>query len=368
MAVDEQGRFVEQSTLVLLHPEEQAFSEMLEGFRRQQLTRNLSFNTVEQREGVIRRFAAYVNEYPWSWTVEMVDEFFSDRRAVHNNKRSTIRAYQDALKLFCEYVCSPAYAWVDRCEELFGTHPSPVFHRWNTARHIQEAEHGGRRRPFRHKELQAFFDRADDEVDRVARTDRKGWAAAFRDATLFKLAYCFGLRRNEVRHLETYDFSRNRKASEFGRYGHLNVRFGKAMRGSDYKQRNVLAVFPWGSDIIQEWLERGQPLLPAKSGTELFTTERGTLVSESALNTRFRQYRGDLGLGPEVVMHSLRHSYITHLIEAGLPAYFVQQQVGHEYASTTALYTGVSDDFMTTTLRDALNGTIADAFKYGQRE
>jgi site-specific recombinase XerD len=41
----------------------------------------------------------------------------------------------------------------------------------------------------------------------------------------------------------------------------------------------------------------------------------------------------------------LRHSYVTHLLEFGYPQLFVQQQVGHSYASTTALYTSVSDEF-----------------------
>lgn len=209
MPIDNSGRVERRRGVALLHPEEQTFEEMLTGFRRQQLARNLSVGTIEAREGVVRRFMAATNEYPWLWTVELVDEFFADRREIHHNKRTTIRSYQDALGLFTDYICSPAYGWTDLCSELFGTHPVRVLHQWNTARHIQEAEHGGRRRPFRHAELQMFFDRADDEVDRIARLNRKGWAAAFRDSTLFKLTYCFGLRRNEVRHLETFDFSRN---------------------------------------------------------------------------------------------------------------------------------------------------------------
>lgn len=350
----------------MLHPEEYVFEEMLTGFRRQQLSRNLSLGTIEGREAIVRRFLAATNQYPWMWTIDLVDEFFADRREIHQNKRTTIRKYQDALGMFTDYICSPAYGWAERCNDLFGTHPVRVLHQWNTARHIQEAEHGGRRRPFRHAELQMFFDRADDEADRIARLNRKGWAAAFRDSTLFKLTYCFGLRRNEVRHLETFDFSRNPHAPEFGKFGHLNVRFGKSMKGSDYKQRNVLAVFPWGSDILEEWLERGKPLLDG--GTSLFATERGTLVSESALNTRFRLYRDDLGLGSELTFHSLRHSYITHLIETGLDSRFVQEQVGHEYASTTALYTGVSSDFRVRTLRRTLDSTMADALKHGLKD
>ncbi|WP_251050732.1 hypothetical protein [Microbacterium sp. ISL-108] len=102
MGLDEQGRYVQQSGFVLLHPEESVFSEMLQGFRRQQLTRNLAFSTVENREGLIRRFATEMNEYPWAWSVDMVDEFFADRRAVHGNKRSTIRSYQNALSTFTD--------------------------------------------------------------------------------------------------------------------------------------------------------------------------------------------------------------------------------------------------------------------------
>ncbi|GAA4425023.1 hypothetical protein GCM10023169_22270 [Georgenia halophila] len=44
-----------------------------------------------------------------------------------------------------------------------------------------------------------------------------------------------------------------------------------------------------------------------------------------------------------------------------MDALFVQQQVGHEHASTTAIYTCVSSDFRVKTLRRALDGTIKSA-------
>ena len=43
-----------------------------------------------------------------------------------------------------------------------------------------------------------------------------------------------------------------------------------------------------------------------------------------------------------------------NLIEFGYPERFVQDQVGHAYASTTAIYTHVSDEFRTQLIRDAL--------------
>jgi integrase/recombinase XerC len=46
--------------------------------------------------------------------------------------------------------------------------------------------------------------------------------SAFRDATLFKVTYAWGLRRREVAMLDLADFSRNATAPEFGRYGVYN--------------------------------------------------------------------------------------------------------------------------------------------------
>jgi len=62
-------------------------------------------------------------------------------------------------------------------------------------------------------------------------------------------------------------------------------------------------------------------------------------------------------------LHSLRRSYVTHLIEDGWDPRFVQEQVGHEHASTTAIYTCVSSDFRTRTLRRHLDATVAAALQ-----
>jgi site-specific recombinase XerD len=53
----------------------------------------------------------------------------------------------------------------------------------------------------------------------------------------------------------------------------------------------------------------------------------------------FTAFRQRAGLPPELSLHALRHSYTTHLLEAGYDPLFVQQQLGHSYASTTSLYT-----------------------------
>jgi integrase/recombinase XerD len=359
VAVDDRGRMVPLDSVRYLNPADHVLDDMFTGWRRQQLARNLSPGTVNERERQVRRFLAHVNEMPWQWTVAHVDEFFGDLRGEHHLRTSTIRSYQNSLRMFCAYLVDPAYGWGRTCEDLFGTHPSQVCYEWNTATHAQGNEQAPSKRAFTHAELQAFFDRADSEVDRCRSLGRKGWLAAFRDAVLFKTAYAWGLRRREVRHLQVVDFERNPRAREFGGFGAVNVRYGKAHKGSAPKRRTVLTVFDWSAAVVEQWVREGMPRMP--DGLDLFASERGTLASDVALGARFRRYRDDLGLEPGLDIHSFRRSYATHLIEAGFDPLFVQKQLGHEHASTTAIYEFVSDDYRQKALRDALNSTIAEA-------
>jgi site-specific recombinase XerD len=177
----------------LLRPEDQVFSAMLTGFGNQQLARNLARSTVEGRENTVKAFVNYVNAFPWQWSPAMVDEWLGDLRSLRDLKRSTIRSYSEAVRAFCHFVTDSAYEWAATCEERFGTHPIQVVHEWNTAVHVQANEADPKKRAFTKKELHAFFAHCDDQVARIRAFGRKGWLPAFRDATLFKTAYAFGL-------------------------------------------------------------------------------------------------------------------------------------------------------------------------------
>jgi len=83
-------------------------------------------------------------------------------------------------------------------------------------------------------------------------------------------------------------------------------------------------------------------------------TERGQRISVKSMDHRFAWLREQADLDPELTLHCLRHSYVTHLIEFGYPERFVTEQVGHSYAATTAIYTSVSNDFKNKTLQAAL--------------
>jgi integrase/recombinase XerC len=110
----------------LLRPDEQVFQAMLDGWRNQQLARNLARSTVEGREATVRDFAGYVSAYPWAWTPAMVDEWLGDLRSLRDLKRPTIRSYSEAVRAFCHFATDPLYGWAETCEERFGTHPVQV--------------------------------------------------------------------------------------------------------------------------------------------------------------------------------------------------------------------------------------------------
>jgi hypothetical protein len=63
---------------------------------------------------------------------------------------------------------------------------------------------------------------------------------------------------------------------------------------------------------------------------------------------------------PGTFQDQIQITAVTHLIEDGYDPLFVQQQVGHCYASTTALYT-VSSDFRNRALRAALDRSVQAA-------
>lgn len=338
----------------LLHPEDQVFAAMLDGWAVQQQSRYLAASTIAGRRLMVERFARWTNEYPWRWGPTDVEEWtaaaISERRVAH----STVRGEHVTLSLFSDYVCDRRYGWVDECEARFGTFPVQICHEWNTVTHRSEFEGRPGNRPLTRVELQALFDHADERVELVRRRGRKGWLAAFRDATLLKVAYGWGLRRGELVMLETVDWGRNPKAPEFGNAGVLSVRFGKAKAGGPPRRRSVLSVFGWAVEVVDEWMSEMRPLYESPSAT-LWPTERKSRMGIMYVNKVFARYRDELGLPAELGPHCLRHSYVTHLIEDGWDPLFVQQQVGHAWASTTAIYTGVSSDYKNTVLRQALD-------------
>jgi len=324
--------------------------EMLAGWRRQQQARRLSVRLIGERERLVRQFAAFTGCWPWQWTAAQAEAWVAAGGWAH----STVRSYQGALALFLEYACDPRYGWLAECEQRAGAVPAQVFHERNTAAHAADYEGRPERRPLTRSELQAFFDTADGHVERAAGSRRKGWLAAFRDATVFKVVYGWGLRRREAAMLDVADFAPNPAAPELGPLGVCHVRYGKAMRGSPPRRRAVATVMPWAAEALGQYLDEVRPRYGAGGHPALWLTERGGRISPRSVDERFAAWRAAAGLPAGLSVHCLRHSYVSHLIEDGADPLFVQFQAGHSWASTTATYTTVGQDARNRMLRAAL--------------
>jgi integrase/recombinase XerC len=109
----------------------------------------------------------------------------------------------------------------------------------NTSSHLVDYEGKAERRPMTREELQRFVDYADDQVEWATGSGRKGALSAYRDATMFKVIYGWGLRRTETAKLDITDWYRSPQAPELGKYGKLEVRWGKSSKGSPPKRRTV---------------------------------------------------------------------------------------------------------------------------------
>ncbi|WP_404503130.1 tyrosine-type recombinase/integrase [Arthrobacter sp. GAS37] len=346
---------------VLLRPEETVLEACLGGWIMQMESRNLTQRWIELSYKTALRFCRYTGEYPWNWGPGDLEAWASE--LLGKLKAPTVRGLQNHIGRFLDYLTDPAYGWAAVCEHYFGTHPAQICSEWNTVgQHALGDE--PRPRSFTREELARLFEFCDSRIERAQQARTKGALAAARDSAMFKVQYAWGLRRREVCRLDVASVSENPRQPQFGNAGVLDVRWGKGSNGRGPKQRTVLTTLPWSARVLIQYIDVVRPCY--RSGPELWVSERSQRVSETSYNERFAEYRDELGLDHRLTPHGLRRAYITHLLEDGWDLRFVQTQVGHAHASTTTIYSHVSNDFMTSTLNNALmDGAPEDLWNTG---
>lgn len=358
----------------LLRPDEQVWTEMLEGWKAALMARTLGVSTIHGYLRVLQDFQAVTGDYPWRWMPQDVDEYVTTLTARNGGTvaKSTVRAYLLVVRGFCSFLCEPAYRWPDLCERIFGEYPSQICFAYNLPVHVSDNEAEPRRRAFSRNEIQTLFDYFDDEVERLYGKNNKAWLTTLRDSCIAKIAYGYGLRRQELLRLQIQDFGPNPHVPQYKGYGAVYVRYGKGSRGSAHKRRTVLTVplMDWGPEVFEAWVgvEGCRQLMGHAAGSPwLWPSERGEQLTLNSYATRFAGHRRRAGLPDGLSLHGFRRSYVTHLIEDGYDPLFVQQQVGHEHSSTTALYTQVSSDYRQKTLQRMIRERLASAdVPYGE--
>ncbi|MBQ9239295.1 MAG: tyrosine recombinase [Treponema sp.] len=148
-----------------------------------------------------------------------------------------------------------------------------------------------------------------------------------RDDALFELIYSSGLRISEAAALPM-------------RSVHLKERL-LLVRGKGDKERLV----PFGERAYEKLLRYitvARPQLAKnKTGASLFVNYRGEPLSRKGIWKRFQELEAMSGVQAKV--HTLRHSFATHLLAGGADLRSVQELLGHADLATTQIYTHIDD-------------------------
>jgi integrase/recombinase XerD len=100
------------SKVLPLNREAAVFTAVLSGWADQQRARVCKPPTVQARATLVRRFAEFTGAYPWQWRADDADAFFSKLLSGSEPKAdSTVRGYQNALHLFCDFITDARYGW-----------------------------------------------------------------------------------------------------------------------------------------------------------------------------------------------------------------------------------------------------------------
>ncbi len=167
-----------------------------------------------------------------------------------------------------------------------------------------------------------------EQVDALLDCIDKSTPSGIRDDALFELIYSCGLRISEACDLKLANV-------------HLEEKL-ILVHGKGDKERLV----PFGDralEKIQVYLNEVRPVFTkGKSVPELFVNYKGEAISRKGVWKRFQEMQMNCGVDAKV--HTLRHSFATHLLAGGADLRSVQELLGHSDLSTTTIYTHVTDD------------------------
>lgn len=178
----------------------------------------------------------------------------------------------------------------------------------------------------RDKRLSVVLSR--EEVKRLLKAPR-----LLKHRVLFGLLYGCGLRCFEVRSLKLSDLDFDRNM--------LHVRQGKGKKDRYVPISNILI------RGLKAYIQAEQPAVWLFNGREQEINGRAggdfdSRYSQRGAQWALKQAKKETGFTKEMTVHTLRHTYATHLLEEGLDIMSIKDLLGHECIDTTMIYLHVA--------------------------
>ena len=273
--------------------------------------RNDSPHTVKAYEHDLGAFAAFCQDYyggPWTWAgVDRlaVRGFLAAEQRRGLAKRSVARALS-ALRTFYRFL--------------------------NATRGLEVNPARAARTPKLDRTLPTWLDRAETEL-LFAAAEQRAAAGGFREArdlAMLEMFYSSGIRLSELAGLNDPDVDL--------------VSDQVKVRGKGKKER-IVPIGTHATTALRQYVRHRDRLLAAnRAGTRaVFVNGRGKRISPRGIQLAMKRLFGTLaGRGKNLHVHALRHSFATHLLDAGADLRSVQELLGHASLGTTQVYTHTS--------------------------
>lgn len=166
----------------------------------------------------------------------------------------------------------------------------------------------------------------------AARSARRGEvdeSPFLRDVAILETTYSCGLRVSELCGLQTQDLNLAEQLVRVrgkGKKERLVPVGGKALEAIETYWRSVVQPRAATTPVFLARRDKSQPMYPR------------------LVQLRLKRYLASCGLDPHLTPHKLRHSYATHMLDAGADLRSVQELLGHAHLVTTQVYTHVTTE------------------------